>query len=168
MIWKNILGGFVVCAALVVSGYLYLDIRLAELVTDKVGTGFLFSEPVSNMPDLLFLLVSTVTAVSWPGRFCLALMSIRGRFPDFLELIGWTVPLAFILKSPLKELFGKTNTRTWLLHPEQFGFHWFQGGETFRLSRRVIWRSLRPFCWESAVTSRGSARHASDCSFFSR
>ncbi len=131
MNWRNIFGGFGLCAALVVLGHLYLDIRLAEFVTAKVGPEFLFSGPVSGMPDLLFLLVCIVVAVSWLGRFCLALMSIKGRGPDCLELIGWAVPLAFILKSPLKDLFGETNARVWLLRPDLFGFHWFQGGGDF-------------------------------------
>jgi membrane-associated phospholipid phosphatase len=116
---------------LIVLGYLYLDIRLAEFVSEKVGHGFLHSKAVSNMPDLLFLFVCTIAVVSWSGRFCLSLKSINGRGLNFLELIGWAVPLAFILKHVLKRLFGQTETRIWLSHPDQFGFHWFQGGGDF-------------------------------------
>ena len=36
-----------------------------------------------------------------------------------------------VIKDPLKELFGRTNTRIWLLHPDQLGFHWFHGGGDF-------------------------------------
>ncbi len=131
MRWKNTFGGFVVFAALIISGCLYLDIRLAEFVSQKVGFGFLFSQSISNLPDLLFLLVCIITVVSWTGRLYLAAKSAKGRMADFQEHIGLTVPLAYVLKDLLKELFGRTNTRIWLLHPDLFGFHWFHGGGDF-------------------------------------
>jgi len=131
MDWKRMLGGSLAFAALIVLGYLYLDIRLAEFVTEKLGHDFLNSRAVSNMPDLLFLLVCAIAVLSWSGRICLSLKSVRGPSLHFLELIGWAVPLAFIFKYFLKRLFGQTETRIWLLHPDQFGFHWFQGGGDF-------------------------------------
>ena len=131
MRWKNTFGGFVLFAALIISGCLYVDIRLAEFVSQKVGFGFLFSQRVSNLPDLLFLLVCVITVVSWTGRLCLAGKHAKGRMVNFQEHIGLTVPLAFVLKEILKELFGRTNTRVWLLHPDLFGFHWFHGGGDF-------------------------------------
>jgi membrane-associated phospholipid phosphatase len=131
MNWKSILGGSLICAALIIFGYVYLDVRLAEFVLEKVGRGFVHSEPISNMPDLLFLLVCAVAVVSWSSRFLLSQKSFSGRSLKFLELIGWAVPLAFILKYPLKGLFGQTDARVWLLEPDRFGFHWFQGGGEF-------------------------------------
>ena len=131
MRWKNTFGGFVVFAALIISGCLYLDIRLAEFVSQTVGFDFLFSQSISNLPDLLFSLVCIITVVSWTGRLYLAAKSAKGRMANFQEHIGLTVPLAYVLKDLLKELFGRTNTRIWLLHPDQFGFHWFHGGGDF-------------------------------------
>jgi membrane-associated phospholipid phosphatase len=131
MRWKNIFSSFLVFTALIVSGCLYLDIRLAEFVSQKVGFDFLFSGIVSNAPDLLFILVCLITVVSWTGRFCLAGKPGKGRIVNFLENIGLAVPVAFVLKDLLKELFGRTNTRIWLLHPDLFGFHWFHGGGDF-------------------------------------
>jgi len=131
MRWKNIFGGFVAFAALIISGCLYLDIRLAEFVSEKVGFGFLFSEHISNLPDLLFLLVCIITFVSWTGRLWQAGKHAKGRMVNFQEHIGLTVPLAYVLKDLLKELFGRTNTRIWLLHPDRLGFHWFHGGGDF-------------------------------------
>lgn len=129
--WKNILGGFAICAVLTVSGWLYLDIRLARFVSGEVGPAFLFSKSISNLPDLLFLLVSIVTLLSWTGRLYLSQKPVKWRNLDLLEYIGSAVPLAFILKQVLKDLFGRTNTRFWLLHPGQLGFHWFHGGGNF-------------------------------------
>jgi len=131
MTWKNVVGGFVVYPALIIFGCLYFDTRLAEFVSEKVGLGFLLSEEVSNMPDLLFVLVCAITAVSWIGRLYLSQKSTMKWDPSFLEFIGCAIPLAFLLKTILKGLFGRTTARLWLLHPDQFGFHWFHGGGEF-------------------------------------
>jgi membrane-associated phospholipid phosphatase len=55
----------------------------------------------------------------------------KSRILNFLELIGLSVPFTYVLKDLLKDLFGRTNTRIWLLHPDLLGFHWFQGGGDF-------------------------------------
>ena len=122
---------FVVCAALMICGFLYLDIRLAEFVSEKAGLGFLLSKGISNLPDLLFILVCTITVVSWTARLYLARKWPKSPILDFPELIGLTVPCTYVLKDLLKDLFGRTNTRIWLLHPDQLSFHWFQGGGDF-------------------------------------
>jgi membrane-associated phospholipid phosphatase len=128
MRWKNILTGFVIFAALIIFGLLYLDLRLAQFVLDKVGCRFLFSETVSGLPDLLFSIVCIITVVSWTERLWLARKPAKSRLVHFLEHIGLTVPLAYVLKDLLKGLFGRTNTRIYLLYPERFGFHWCHGG----------------------------------------
>ncbi len=131
MRWKNMLCSFVVCAALMICGFLYLDIRLAEFVSEKVGMSFLLSEGVSNLPSLLFTLMCAITVVSWTARLYLARKCPKSPILNFLELIGLAVPISYVLKDLLKDLFGRTNTRIWLLHPDQLSFHWFQGGGDF-------------------------------------
>jgi len=128
MRWKNILSGFVIFAALIISGFLYLDLKLAEFVSEKVGYRFLFSETVSDLPDPLFSIVCIVTVVSWAGRLWLARKPAKSKLVHFQEHIGLTVPLAYVLKDLLKGLFGRTNTRICLLYPDRFGFHWCHGG----------------------------------------
>jgi membrane-associated phospholipid phosphatase len=128
--WKYILGGFLACTALVALGHIYLDVRLATFVVEKFNEGSLNPRVLSDLPDHLFLFVCAVCLVSWSGRLC-APRSVNSRALNSLELIGWTVPLAFILKHLLKPLFGQLETRFWLLHPDQYGFHWLQGGENF-------------------------------------
>jgi membrane-associated phospholipid phosphatase len=128
---KNTFGSLAVYFVLIVFGCIYLDIRLAEFVSERVGLGFLLSERVSNLPDLLFLVVCICTVASWTGRLYLSRKPAESRKLDLLESVGISVPLAYILKQILKELFGRTNTRYWLFHPDQFGFHWFHGGGDF-------------------------------------
>ena len=128
---KNILGCSLISAALIIFGYFYLDTRLAEFVSEEVGSDFLLSEQVSNLPDLLLLLVIIITVVSWTGRLYLAAKHVNGPILNSLEYIGLAVPVAFISKHFLKQLFGRMNSRMWILHPDQFGFNWFQGGGDF-------------------------------------
>lgn len=125
---KQTAGIFVICIALIVSGRLLLDVELARFIARQVGSAFLHSRRISTLPDFLLLLVSVMTLISWAARFYLCRKPGKRLNTDFLEYIGSALPLAYIFKTVLKELFGATNTRAWLLHPEQFGFHWFQGG----------------------------------------
>ena len=113
---KNVLSCSLISAALILFGYFYLDSRLAEFVSEKVGTDFLLSERISNLPDLLLLLVIVITAGSWTGRLYLAARHINGPISNFLEHMGLAVPVAFISKHFLKQLFGRMNTRMWILH----------------------------------------------------
>jgi membrane-associated phospholipid phosphatase len=49
------------------------------------------------------------------------------KHTEFFHIIMYAVPASYVVKSLLKFLFGRINTREWLLHPELYGFHWFQG-----------------------------------------
>lgn len=131
MRWKDALGSLVVCSALTICGFLYLDVRIAEFVSEKVGFGFLLSKSVSNLPNVMLSLVCIVTVVSWTGRFYLAGKPAKGLLSNFFEHTGLAVPIAFVFKDILKKLFGRTNARIWLLYPDQSGFHWFHGGGDF-------------------------------------
>lgn len=128
---REIAGIFAICAVLILSGCLYLDTRLARFVSEEVGARFLFSTPVSNIPDCLFSLVCAMTFLSWAARLYLRRKPALRRYAEFLEYLGSALPMAYILKSALKDVFGRTNTRVWLLHPGQLMFHWFQGGGNF-------------------------------------
>ena len=118
-------------ALLLVIGYFWLDIRLAELARTIVGPAFLHSGTVSGMPDILFSLVCFVTVVGWGGYFYTVRRPSRAISPYFFRLIGSTVPLAYLLKTVAKYLVGRPNTRWWLLDPTQYSLHWFHGGGGF-------------------------------------
>ncbi|MCL5406385.1 MAG: phosphatase PAP2 family protein [Deltaproteobacteria bacterium] len=128
---KEIAGLFAIFAVLIVSGYLYLDIRLARFISEEVGDGFLLSRPISNIPDSLLLLVCVMTLVSWAGRLYLLRKPAWLRYADFLEYVGLALPMAFLFKAVLKDLFGRIDARAWLLHSGGLSFHWFHGGGAF-------------------------------------
>lgn len=128
---KQIVGIFAICGVLIVSGYLFLDIRLARFIADEVGYPFLFSRLISNTPDVLLSLVCSLTSMSWGARLYVSRKPAWRQKAEFLEYVGSALPMAFILKTVLKDVFGRMDTRFWLLHPGSLGFHWFQGGGVF-------------------------------------
>ncbi|MDR3556712.1 MAG: phosphatase PAP2 family protein [Syntrophobacteraceae bacterium] len=125
---KQIVGIFAICGVLTVSGHLYLDIRLARFIRAVVGDDFLCSSPISKIPDLLFSMVCSLTCMSWAARLYLSTKEDGVRTREFLEYVGSALPVAFLLKTILKDVFGRTNARLWLIHPCPLGFHWFHGG----------------------------------------
>lgn len=128
---KTLGGIFALAALLVLFGVFFLDVRIARFVLGAVGSHVLLSDHVSNMPDILFDMVCVVTVLGWAGHLYLARRPGQGRKPDFFELLGSTLPIAFVLKYVLKLITGRANSRVWLVSPDLYGFHWFQGGGDF-------------------------------------
>jgi membrane-associated phospholipid phosphatase len=81
----------------------------------------------TNIPDLLSPLVCAVTAISWGAYFTLAHKRVHNTQTQFFLLVACAVPIAFILKSILKYVFGRINARFWVVHPGFKDFHWFNG-----------------------------------------
>jgi len=64
--------------------------------------------------------------------FYLASRNIYDRRTLFCRVTGTALPLSFIMKTILKWLFGRIETRTWLSDKSLYGFHWFAGTEGFQ------------------------------------
>ena len=128
---KQIAGVFAVCGILIVLGRLSLDTELAGFIKREIGLSFLRSKSIAGLPDILLCLVCAVTLFSWAAWFYLSLRPARRVDTEFFEYLGLALPLAFITKTVLKDVFGGTEARDWLLHPGQIQFHWFQGGGNF-------------------------------------
>lgn len=114
-------------AAIVVS-CLYLDHGIALFVRNLS-----LQNPAlaGNIPDFLLPVVLLATFFLWVAYLHRFHRGIDDALTSFLRLAAWTVPLAFFLKSVLKLVFGRTNTRFWLLHQSEHDFHWFQSSGNF-------------------------------------
>ena len=117
-----------VLTALCVGG---LDVHLADFILERTGRAFLFSRTVSSLPDLLLVTVIAVCSVSWAGYFLLSKTRTSDRRIRLFLVLGTSLPIAFLSKVLLKWIFGRVDTRVWLLHPETYSFHWFHGGLNF-------------------------------------
>lgn len=126
--WTHNVGAFLVVSVILLFGHCFLDARVADKVAGIVGYDVVFSEELSQIPDLLLVMVCAVTVLSWGCHLFLMLTRRDPGVADFFEFLGCSVPLAFALKMIFKYVFGKTNTRIFLMSPQLYGLHWFHGG----------------------------------------
>ena len=85
----------------------------------------------SSLPDILLLIVIIISlpaAVLYFWRKRKSLLDAQTRLLGFLAL---TLPTAYIVKSVLKILSGRVETRYWLHHQQVYEFHWLHGGDNF-------------------------------------
>lgn len=108
----------------------FLDLAAAGWIAEYLR-GHSLGHRVADLPDLLLLVVIVLTTASWAAFGYLRWRAVQDTRCDFLRLTGSVLPLAFLVKTLLKWLFGRIETREWLLHPEAYGFHWFAGDEGF-------------------------------------
>ena len=67
-----------------------------------------------------------------------------------LKLVAVSLPVSFMVKTVLKDVFGRVETRIWLQHSQQYGFHWFHGGfrfDGFPSGHMVVFTTLFAAIW---------------------
>jgi membrane-associated phospholipid phosphatase len=125
---KRLRISFLLVVLLVLFSYYFLDTSTA-LFVKRVWTSHarlaVFS---ANIPDFLFSIVCLITGIAWTAYFYLTHKGIYDTHTRFFQLVAITIPLTFFLKSALKHVVGRIDTRFWLRHPGFKEFHWFHGG----------------------------------------
>jgi len=109
----------------------YCDRPVASFIHDSLYRNRQWSALTSSLPDVLLLiviLISLPSAVLYFFRKRKSLLDSRTRLLGFLAL---TLPTAYIVKSVLKYLAGRVETRYWLHHQQAYEFHWLQGSDNF-------------------------------------
>jgi membrane-associated phospholipid phosphatase len=106
----------------------FVDRELALFVTRVLYGNPVWSTYTAVIPDLLFLLVcfTTISAIA-----CYLYRAGKGIYDEgtkFFQLVAFAIPASYLIKSVLKFVFGRINTRIWLDHHDWYGFHFFQGG----------------------------------------
>jgi membrane-associated phospholipid phosphatase len=146
---KNI-SSFLLVVLLVVGSYYFLDARIALFVKKIWTSNAHLSIFSANIPDFLFPMVCVVTGIAWAAYLFLVHKGIYNIHTRFFLLVASTVPFAFILKSMLKFLFGRINTRFWLFHLRSEHFHWFQGKgnySSFPSGHMAVFTALAAALW---------------------
>ncbi len=123
---KNI-RSFFLFTLLIVCAYYFADRKIALFIAEVWTSSSRLAIFSANIPDFLFPLVCIVTVFAWTPYFYLASKGIHNRHTRFFLLVANTIPLAFFLKSALKYVFGRINTRFWLRHTNFTEFHWLHG-----------------------------------------
>jgi len=128
---KNSITLFVPVALLTYLSVRYCDRPVSLFIHDSLYRNRHWSALTSSLPSLLLLvviLISLPSAVLYFYRKRKSVLDARTRLLGFLAL---TLPIAYIVKSVLKFLAGRVETRYWLHHRQVYEFHWLQGGENF-------------------------------------
>lgn len=120
-----------VAVVTVVISFLHLDAPLAIWIDLHVRSHGAFQIYTSNIPDMLLLSVIILSTVSWVGYFYLKGRGIQNIHRQFFLIMGTVLPLSFFLKTLLKLVFGRIETRIWLTDNSLDGMHWFAGGDGF-------------------------------------
>jgi membrane-associated phospholipid phosphatase len=128
---KEIFFSALAALILIVLSMRLLDLPLAAWIAEYLMTYAPYVK-TSEIPDLLFITVAILTSLSWMVYFYLAHRNIHDQRTLFYRVMGTVLPLSFGVKTVLKWIFGRTETRTWLSDPSLYGFHWFNGTEGFQ------------------------------------
>ena len=128
---KKIYFNAVAALILIVLCLWLLDLPLAAWIAEYLGANAPYVK-TTDMPDLLPITAVILTSLSWMVYFYLVRRNIHDQRTLFCRVTGTVLPLSFGMKTVLKWLFGRTETRTWLLDPSLYGFHWFAGKEGFQ------------------------------------
>jgi membrane-associated phospholipid phosphatase len=105
----------------------FVDREIALFVGKVFYRNPVWSKYTAVIPDLLFLLVCLTTVSAF---ICYQYRARKGIYDEdtkFFQLVAFAIPASFLIKSVLKFVFGRINTRVWLDHHDWYGFHFFQG-----------------------------------------
>lgn len=120
-----------VALILVVLSMRLLDLPLASWTAGSLRTYGLGEDNI-QVPDFLLVSVAIMTVLSWLVYFHLRRRHIHDRLSIFCRIAGTVLPLSFALKTFLKWLFGRNETRAWLSDRSRVDFHWFAGTDGFQ------------------------------------
>jgi membrane-associated phospholipid phosphatase len=112
---------------LIVFSHCYLDTLIAHFFGDMLRENRIMSTYASDLPDILLPVAILCTLTSWSAYLWLVRKGVDTPLVGFFHLLGWTVPVSYVMKTAMKDLFGKVTTRAWLVDHQLYGFHWFRG-----------------------------------------
>ncbi len=123
--------GFVLTVIIVTICIRFFDKMLAVYISRLSFNGKLWHRLTADIPDTLFLAVCIITVFALVCYLTRKNKGIFDKVTKLSHLVMYAVPASFIVKSLCKYVFGRINTREWLIRPESYGFHWFHGGGAY-------------------------------------
>ncbi len=141
--------GLFLLTALTVFSYRFIDTPIF-IFFHRFIRAHALTPLVARIPDLLFYFVVVTTVTSWTGYWYRVRHGFADSHADFLKLCGIAVPLAFLSKTILQYLFGRTNPEFWLVYHYAAQFHWFRAGEgygCFPSGHMTVFTALTAALW---------------------
>jgi membrane-associated phospholipid phosphatase len=109
----------------------YLDRQVSHFIQDSFYHNRHWSSLTSDLPDLLLLFVVSISVAAYLGHHYLKRQQTKDHFSQLLRFIALSLPAAYLLKTALKFVFGRVETRVWLHNPQLYEFRWLKGMEGF-------------------------------------
>src|SRR5271169_1587876 len=97
--WNRPVGNVLFATLVIAFSYIYLDNKVASLVSMVVSSHGQLSVFSATIPDLLCLITCAVTGSAWIAYHAYANRGINNTNSRFFLLIAYTVPISFLLKS---------------------------------------------------------------------
>ena len=104
----------------------YLDGEIAIRVMHFIQSIHPLKKVTESIPDLLLHFVVVGTVLLWAVYFYRLHKKKFDVETQFLQLAATVLPAAYLVKTVLKFVFGRTSARGWLIHNQRPTFHWFK------------------------------------------
>ena len=104
----------------------YLDVEISIGIMHFIQSINFLKRFTEHIPDLLFQFVVLATVLMWTVYFYKLHRKKFDTETKFLQLAATVLPVAYLAKTLLKFVFGRTFPRDWLLHNQQLAFQWFK------------------------------------------
>lgn len=106
----------------------YVDFPLAIWIDNYL----VIHKRIPKIPDLLLLIILVLSFLSWLAYYYFAKRGFRSKHTYFFMVTGTVLPLSYAAKEILQLLFGRMQTRRFLLDPNFTGSYWFNWGDGYR------------------------------------
>lgn len=127
---KTFIGLLLLVCLLVVLSHFYLDARIARFLNTQLEVRAQLLVPMRRLIHIaqyLFLMVCAIAIAGWAVYLYLRYSGIDNSHRRFFQSISVALPVAYLLKSFLQDVFGAPSPRLWWQYPGEWGFHWFAG-----------------------------------------
>jgi membrane-associated phospholipid phosphatase len=104
----------------------FLDAGIAVRVMNFLQTVYILKKATKSIPDILPHFVGIGTVFLWIFYFYRLHKKKFDKETRFLKLAATVLPIAYLLKTFIKFVFGRTNPRSWLIDNHVLTFHWFK------------------------------------------
>ncbi len=142
--------GFVFTAIIVTICIRFFDKMLAVYISRLSFNGSIWHRLTSDIPDTLLVMVCGITAVAAACYLTRRKKGIYDSNTTFFHHLMYVMPASYVVKTLFKFVFGRINTREWLMHPGSYGFHWFGGVrpyDGFPSGHMVVFTALAATLW---------------------
>jgi len=128
---SSILLWFLPTTIIVIFAVFFLDRPVSSFIHAKLYHSKIWVTLTRQLPDTLLIMVGLISIPSYLAYLARRYHNLRDKATFLLYHVACSLPVSFVAKSFLKEIFGRVQTRFWLQHPKQFTFHWFHAGDNF-------------------------------------